>query len=418
MHAVPEARTPEKHGQQGQHTSVLQAKDSDAEPGVMGARQLPLNSGSSEGPIEHPVEPQYPSSRDPAGIAQEAAEASRLCISAQHAAAEEQHSPQKLPYAVAGKSPQSAQQTAASDFSSFMLTTENQKQMQESGWRHNDNKPGRDVPAGAALQSSLREKCTSGLAVPLADASLDIAVDTTSMRSPTGAAGSSQPQAEQDAIPSSAPTASFAVTSEHNKSSAHACPVEAAHPGSAASDSPGLRAGRSLQSLPGEETLAEPHAVESDYRAASAGTDPAGNEAAHAEMYGSRPAEPDAMPTAAAPASRPVAAASDTGESEVERHSVLEHTCPSTAEGAMAAVAAAEEAASAEDEHATQAELLALASAVTQLEAELADSRQAAARSQKEAQAAQKEAAQWRDREADAHAQVQAPDCIFPPYKH
>ena len=351
-------------------------------------------------------------------MAQEAAEASRLCISAQHAAAEEQHPPQKLSYAVAGKLPQSAQQTAASDFSSFMLTTEYQKQMQESSWQHNDSKPGRDVPAGAGAHSSPREKSNSGLAVPLADASLDVATDTTSMRSPTGAAGSSQPQAEQDAIPSSAPMASVAVTSEHNKSSTLACPIEAAHPGSAASDSPGLRAGHSLQSLPGEETLAVPHAVESDCRATPAGTDPAGNEAARAEMYGSTPAEPDALPTAAAPASPPVAAASDTGESEVERHSALEHTCPSTAEGATAAVAAAEEAASAENEHATQAELLALASAVTQLEAELADSQQAAARSLKEAQAAQEEAAQWRDREADARAQVQAPNCLFLPYKH
>ena len=418
MHAVLEARTPEKHGQQGQHASVLQAEDSDAKPGVMGARQLPLDSGSSEVSVEHPVEPQYPSSRDSAGIAQEAAEASRLCISAQHAAAEEQYPPQRLPYAVAGKSPQFAQQTAASDFSSFMLTTENQKQMQESNWQHNDSEPGRDVPAGAAAHFSPREKSDSGLAVPPADASLDVAIDTTSMASPTGAAGSSQPQAEQDAIPSSAPMASVAVTSEHNKSSAHACPIEAAHPGSAASDSPGLRAGRSLQSLPEEETPAVPHAVESDCRATSAGTDPAGNEAARADMYGSRPAEPDALPIAAAPASRPVAAASKTGESEIERHSALEHTCPSTAEGATAAVAAAEEAASAEDEHATQAELLALASAVTQLEAKLADSRQATARSQKEAQEAREEAAQWQDREADARAQVQAPVCIFLPYKH
>jgi chromosome segregation ATPase len=85
----------------------------------------------------------------------------------------------------------------------------------------------------------------------------------------------------------------------------------------------------------------------------------------------------------------------------------------STAEGTTIALAAAEEAASAEDEHATQAELLALATAVTQLEAELADSRQAAARSQKEAQAAREEVAQWQDREADARAQVQSSECTL-----
>ena len=398
--------------------SVLQAEDCDAKPGVTGARQPPLNSGSSEGPIEHPVEPQYPSSRDSAGIAQEAVEASQPGISAQHAAAEEQHPPQKLPHAVAGKSPPSAQQAAASDFSSLMLTTENQKQMQESSPQHNDSEPGRDVPTEAAAPSSPTEKSTSGLAKPPADASLDVAINTNSMHSPTGAAGSSEPQAEQDAIPSSAPMASVAVTAEGKKSSEHNSPIEAAHRGSAASDFLELQAGRRVESLPEEDNLAMPHAVESDCTATSAGPDHAGKEAAHAEIYGSRPAEPDALPSAAAPASRPVAAASHIRESEVERHSAPEHTGPSTAEGATAAVAAAEEAASAEDAHAIRAELLALASAVTQLEAELADSQQAAARSQKEAQAAREEAAQWQDREADARAQVQAPDCIFLPYKH
>lgn len=418
VHAVPEARTPEKHGQQGQHASVLQAKECDAKPGVMGARQLSLNTARSEGLIEHPVEPQYPSSRDSACLAQEAVEASQPGISARQTAAEEQHPPQKLPHAVAGKLPPSAQQTAASDYSSLMLTTENQKQMQESSPQHNDSEPGRDVPTKAAAHSSPIRKSTSGLANTPADASLDVATDTNSMHSPTGAAGSSEPQAEQDAVPSSAPMASIAVTAEGKKPRAHDSPIEAAHCGSAASDFPELQAGRSLESLPEEENLAIPHAVESDCTATSAWPDHAGKEAAHAEMYGSRPTEPDALLIAAAPASQPVAAASDTRESEVERHSAPEHTGPSSAEGATAAVAAAEEAASAEDEHATRAELLALASAVTQLEAELADSRQAAAGSQKEAQAAREEAAQWQDREADARAQVQAPDCIFLPYKH
>ena len=57
----------------------------------------------------------------------------------------------------------------------------------------------------------------------------------------------------------------------------------------------------------------------------------------------------------------------------------------------------------------TQAELLALADAVTRLEAELACAQEAAARYEREAESARKDAAQWQEREADASAQVRPP---------
>ena len=60
----------------------------------------------------------------------------------------------------------------------------------------------------------------------------------------------------------------------------------------------------------------------------------------------------------------------------------------------------------AESEAATQEELLALAEAVSRLEADLADAREAVATHEREAEAARQEAAQLQDREADARAQV------------
>lgn len=71
---------------------------------------------------------------------------------------------------------------------------------------------------------------------------------------------------------------------------------------------------------------------------------------------------------------------------------------------------AAEAAASdGESQSATQEELMALASAVAQLEAQLAEAQERASRLEQEARAVREEAAQWRDREADASAQVQLP---------
>ena len=75
-----------------------------------------------------------------------------------------------------------------------------------------------------------------------------------------------------------------------------------------------------------------------------------------------------------------------------------------TGRGTAAAEAAASDA---ESQSATQEELLALASAVAQLEARLADAQESASRLEQEAHAVQEEAAQWRDREVDASAQVQ-----------
>ena len=72
--------------------------------------------------------------------------------------------------------------------------------------------------------------------------------------------------------------------------------------------------------------------------------------------------------------------------------------------GTNAAEAAASDA---ESQSATQEELLALVGAVAQLEAQLAEARGSAARLEQEAHAVREEAAQWREREADASAQVQ-----------
>ena len=75
-----------------------------------------------------------------------------------------------------------------------------------------------------------------------------------------------------------------------------------------------------------------------------------------------------------------------------------------TGRGTDAAEAAASDA---ESQSATQEELLALAGAVAQLEAQLAEAQESASRLEQEAHAVREEAAQWRDREADASAQVQ-----------
>ena len=81
-----------------------------------------------------------------------------------------------------------------------------------------------------------------------------------------------------------------------------------------------------------------------------------------------------------------------------------------TGRGTDAAEAAASDA---ESQSATQEELLALASAVAQLEAQLAQAQESASRLEQEAHAVREEAAQWRDREADASAQVQLPHALM-----
>ena len=75
-----------------------------------------------------------------------------------------------------------------------------------------------------------------------------------------------------------------------------------------------------------------------------------------------------------------------------------------TGRGTDAAEAAASDA---ESHSATQEELLALAGAVAQLETQLAEAQESVSRLEQEAHAVQEEAAQCREREADASAQVQ-----------
>lgn len=139
---------------------------------------------------------------------------------------------------------------------------------------------------------------------------------------------------------------------------------------------------------------------------------------AHAELSAegrrSSRKEAEVQPAAAVPA--PAELKDATGP----RHSKAEHDdkgAEAMEEGSSASMAevgkdqASDNAAAKglEVDSPTQAELLALADAVTRLEAELACAQEAAARYEREAESARKDAAQWQEREADASAQVRPP---------
>ena len=118
------------------------------------------------------------------------------------------------------------------------------------------------------------------------------------------------------------------------------------------------------------------------------------------DARGSREEEP--LPSAAPPMH-----ALGTEDRQGEVQDILEHTGASTAPSEAALQAGSDRAMRhAESEAATQEELLALAEAVSRLEADLADAREAVAGHEHAAEAARQDAARWQDREADARARV------------
>jgi len=135
---------------------------------------------------------------------------------------------------------------------------------------------------------------------------------------------------------------------------------------------------------------------------------PVSSEFAVEELAHSSPQPQPAVTSAARPQVR---RAQGMEHSQAEHDSAVPRSTPSTSKSEGIQSKHDSAAPNAEDEDATQAELLALADAVNRLEAELAGYRQAAAIHKQEAAAARQEAAQWHDREADARAQV--PHHIF-----
>ena len=124
------------------------------------------------------------------------------------------------------------------------------------------------------------------------------------------------------------------------------------------------------------------------------------------DARGSREEEP--LPSAAQPtaSAEPMhALGKEYRQGEVQ--DILERTGASTAPSEAALQAGSDRAMHhAESEAATQEELLALAEAVSRLEADLADAREAVAGHEHAAEAARQDAARWQDREADARVQV------------